>query len=97
MTQHADLVSIRYAIDHIDEQLVPLLVRRIELALQASRFKRTEEEVRGCDRVRQVLDKAALRAEKAGGHAETVVAVYRHMVHELTELQLRVRAGERSC
>lgn len=89
MTQPAELALIRQHIDRVDDQLVPLLVQRIGLALQASRFKRTEEEVRGCDRVRQVLDKTALRAEKSGGHTETVVAIYRHIVYELTELQLR--------
>lgn len=92
MTQPTELAAIRQQIDSVDDQLVPLLVQRIGLALQASRFKRTEEEVRGCDRVGQVLDKAALRAQKSGGHTETVVAIYRHIVHELTELQLRNRA-----
>lgn len=67
MNKHAELNAIRECIDIIDDQLVTLLVKRIDLALQASQFKRTEEEVLGCDRVKQVLDKAALRAEKAGG------------------------------
>lgn len=34
---------------------------------------------------------AAARAMAAGGHADTVMAVYRHLVHELTELQLRTK------
>lgn len=91
MNPSTDLAAIRQHIDLIDDQIVPLLVQRIGLALQASQFKRTEEEVRGCDRVQQVLDKAALRARNAGGHAETVVAVYRHLVRELTDLQLRTK------
>lgn len=91
MNTPTELITIRQQIDHIDDQMVPLLVQRIGLALQASQFKRTEEEVRGCDRVQQVLDKAAARAVSAGGHADTVVAVYRHLVHELTELQLRLK------
>jgi len=91
MNTSEELQTIRQHIDRVDDQLVPLLVQRIDLALQASRHKRTEEEVRGCDRVRIVLDKAAVRATNAGGHAETVVAIYRNIVHELTELQLRTR------
>jgi isochorismate pyruvate lyase len=91
MNTPVELTTIRQNIDRIDDQIVPLLVQRIGLALQASQFKRTEEEVRGCDRVQLVLDKAATRAKNAGGHADTVVAVYRHLVHELTELQLRMK------
>jgi isochorismate pyruvate lyase len=95
MTPDSNLDTIRTRIDLIDDQIVPLLVQRIDLALEASRYKRSEEEVRGCDRVRQVLDKAEGRAAKAGGHTDTVVAIYRHLIHELTELQLRAK-GMRS-
>lgn len=97
MSTPEELQAIRKHIDLVDDQLVPLLVQRIDLALQASLYKRTEEEIRGCDRVRLVLDKAAARADKAGGHTETVVAIYRNIVHELTELQLRTREARGQC
>ena len=56
------LADIRRQIDGIDDQIVPLLAKRIALALEASKHKHTVEEIRGCNRVQQVLDAAAVRA-----------------------------------
>jgi isochorismate pyruvate lyase len=89
MQPSQELAGIRSRIDQIDDQLVPLLSQRIALALQASRYKNTVEEVRGCDRVRQVLDAVASRAVGAGGDADTVVEIYRFIIEKLTTLQLR--------
>ncbi|AKJ29270.1 chorismate mutase [Caldimonas brevitalea] len=94
MNSHPDLAHVRAQIDDIDAQLVPLLVRRTALALQASRLKHTVSEVKGEDRVREVLDRVAVRAREAGGHEATVQAIYRAMITELTQLQLRAKGME---
>lgn len=83
------LADIRRQIDSIDDQIVPLLVKRITLALEASKYKHTVDEIRGCDRVRQVLDAASARARRADGDPDAIVAIYRSIVDTLTELQLR--------
>ncbi|MGZ2746187.1 chorismate mutase [Burkholderia stagnalis] len=83
------LADIRRQIDSIDDQIVPLLAKRITLALAASKYKHTVEEIRGCDRVQQVLDAAATRARRAEGDVDTIVAIYRAIIHALTEIQLR--------
>ncbi|WDD95457.1 chorismate mutase [Burkholderia sp. FERM BP-3421] len=83
------LADIRRQIDGIDDQIVPLLAKRIALALEASKHKHTVEEIRGCDRVQQVLDAAAARARRADGNADAIVAIYRAIIDTLTALQLR--------
>lgn len=89
MQPNEKLIAIRDKIDQIDDQLVPLLARRIGLALAAAEYKRSMEEIRSCDRVQQVLDAVARRAHAAGGDVPTVVAIYRSIIGELTNLQLR--------
>ncbi len=88
MQPNEELAAIRRRIDQIDDQIVPLLAHRIALALEASRHKRTAEEVRGCDRVRQVLDAVAERARPVHGDVDTIVAIYRFIIERLTALQL---------
>ncbi|KPJ35057.1 hypothetical protein BMUNKI379_09910 [Burkholderia multivorans] len=84
-----NLADIRRRIDDIDDQIVPLLVKRIALSLEASKYKHTIDEIRGCERVHQVLDAASARAHRAGGDPDAIVAIYRSIVDILTELQLR--------
>jgi isochorismate pyruvate lyase len=90
------LVLIRRHIDEIDDQLVRLLVLRTKLALEASQFKHTIEEVRGEERVRQVLDSVMSKARSAGGYEAVVLAVYRVIISELTQLQIATKGFENS-
>jgi len=89
MKKNEELVDIRRRIDIVDDQIVPLLAQRIELALKASRYKHTAEEVRGCDRVAYVLDAVAVRAHDADGDVKTIRAIYECIIRELTNMQLR--------
>lgn len=88
MSDFNELSAIRTQIDAVDDEIIPLLVRRTALALEASKFKHTMQEVKGEDRVRQVLDRVAARARDAGGHEDTIEAIYRAIIAELTQLQL---------
>ena len=90
------LIEIRRVIDTIDDQVVPLLARRIDLALEAARYKHTAEEVSGCDRVQKVLDSVAVRARHANGNVYVIVGIYAFVIQALTDLQLREKGmGER--
>lgn len=84
-----ELTHIRNAIDAIDDQIVPLLARRIGLALEASRYKHSIEEVRGCDRVKLVLNSVAERARRSDGNTEVIVEIYAFIIQKLTDLQLQ--------
>lgn len=86
------LRTIRGAIDALDDQIVPLLARRIDLAMETSRYKRTTDEIRGCQRVKQVLDSVATRARQSKGNVDAIVDIYAHMIDTLTDLQLRSKA-----
>ncbi len=88
MNTSNELSMIRAQIDEIDDQIIPLLVKRTTLALEASKFKHTVQEVKGEDRIRQVLDKVAARARDAGGHEDAIQSIYRAIITELTRLQL---------
>ncbi|WP_349360642.1 chorismate mutase [Stappia sp.] len=89
MTIPAELAEIRQRIDALDDMIVPLLVERTGLALRASDYKTTTEEIKGADRVRMVLDKVGVRAANAGGHEEVIQKIYTTIIAELTDLQLR--------
>ena len=89
MTEIAELQEIRKKIDALDDDLVQLLVKRIRLAMRASDYKHTAEDVKGCDRVQIVLDSVGKRATQAGGYEETVQNIYRTIISELTDLQLK--------
>ncbi|MDJ0946576.1 MAG: chorismate mutase [Kiloniellales bacterium] len=89
MTTPLELTEIRNKIDELDYQIVSLLVERIELALRASDYKSTSEEIRGADRVQMVLNNVGEMASGAGGHKETVKNIYRVIISELTDLQFR--------
>lgn len=84
-----ELQKIRTEIDEIDETIVPLLFRRINLALRASAYKNTREEIESCDRVRIVLDRVEAKAVRAGGHGQTIRNIYQAIITELTQLQFQ--------
>ncbi len=83
-----ELLEIRKQIDALDEQIVPLLVARTNLALSASDYKATEKQVRGDDgnRVNEVLERVVSKADE---HKASIKVIYAAMIAELTELQLK--------
>lgn len=83
------LNQIRNDIDAIDDQIVPLLAKRIGLALEASRYKHTVAEVQSCDRVKMVLGSVAERTRKVDGNADAIVDIYSFIIQKLTEMQLQ--------
>lgn len=82
--------EVRNMIDKVDKQLVPLLVERINLAMEVIKYKSTEEEVHGKDRVQIVLDKVEKLAQKSGCHEKKVAKIYESIIKELTNLQLEI-------
>jgi len=84
------LDDIRGEINKIDIDLVRLLVRRTDLALQTRRFKKAHPiGISAADRVQQVLGAVRLRAAEIGGNPDSIQRIYEAIIHELTELQLK--------
>ena len=89
------LAEIRENIDKIDDQLVELLALRIYYALEALKYKKNEAEIRGCDRVQIVLDKVKQKALAKDAPSDTIVNIYKAIISELTELQLKKYTGQK--
>ena len=91
MNPYQELALIRAQIDQVDDQIIPLLVRRASLALMACQYKHDVREIKGEQRVRQVLDMVAVRARAAGGYEDVIQSIYRAIIAELTGLQMAAK------
>jgi chorismate mutase-like protein len=88
MRDCTSLDEVRSAIDAVDRQLVKLLAERRGYVLQASRFKKTEGDVRAPARVEQVIGKVRGLAEAEGIEPDLVEAVYRELIAGFIRLEL---------
>jgi chorismate mutase len=82
--------EIRQEIDKMDSIIVDALVKRIDCVLEVVKYKKNEEEVRGCDRVKIVLDKVKNLAKSSGGHEDIVADIYQQIINILTNMQLKI-------
>jgi isochorismate pyruvate lyase len=78
------LAQVRAAIDAMDRKIVPLLCERLYLVTQAAQFKPSVEGVVVQSRVEEVVANARRIAEKSGGRADTIEAVYRVLIDAFT-------------
>jgi isochorismate pyruvate lyase len=85
-----EIDKMRAEIDKLDNIIVDALVKRTDCVLEIVKYKTNEEEVRGCDRVKIVLDKVRNKAIQAGGHEEIVVEIYKKIIEVLTAIQLEI-------
>ncbi len=85
-----ELEVVRAEIDNIDNIIVDSLVKRINCVLKVVKYKTSEEDVIGCDRVKIVLDKVRNKAIAAGGDEELIVDIYKHIIDVLTDMQLEI-------
>lgn len=89
--------EIRAEIDKIDKVVVESLVKRINYVLEILKYKKNEEEIKGCDRVQIVLDKVGKLAVEADGNEEIIIKIYRHIIDILTEMQLEIFKGQQEA
>lgn len=94
MTDADRINALRGSIDTLDRQIVALLAQRTRVVRELTEHKRDEETVRSPGRVEQVITKVRSLAHEEEMPPEIAEAVYRTLIHELTELQL-VRLEER--
>ncbi len=78
------LAAVRAAIDAMDRVIVPLLCERLYFVTQAAQFKPSVEGVVVEARVEEVVANARRLAEKSGGRADTIEAVYRVLIDAFT-------------
>lgn len=92
------MVEVRAEIDRLDDALVPLLVARCGYMTEAARIKQQPGEVRDMARVEAIVQRVRAGAEREGGDADLIEAIYRALMeasirHEQREFA-RLRAGE---
>ncbi|WP_413112921.1 chorismate mutase [Thaumasiovibrio sp. DFM-14] len=84
------LDSIRQEINDIDKVLVELLSKRTELALRISELKSNSvSAVQAKDRVELVIANVRKLAKEQGGNEDFIEKVYRLIIKELTDMQLK--------
>ena len=91
----ASLEDVRAGIDELDRAIVPLLASRLDYALQAVRFKSTDEDVRAATRVERVVANARELAREYGANEAAVEKVYRALVAAMVELEFAERSEAR--
>lgn len=91
MRECTSLDEVRSCIDDVDRRLVKLLAERRGYVLQASRFKKSDADVRAPARVEQVISKVRALATAEGVEPQVVEAIYRRMIEAFIELESAAR------
>ena len=86
------LDEVRAQIDRIDGEIVALLAERAGYARQAGRFKPTAADVRAPARVEQVVARVRRLAAEHGAPPDLVERLYRTMIEDFTDMQLREKS-----
>ena len=86
-----DLTELRKEIDSVDEELIPLLVRRMKLSEQVAEYKLGNGiPVMNGEREREILAKVA---ERSGDTGDAVKAVYAAILEASRALQQTLIGG----
>lgn len=86
-----DLLDLRKEIDNIDEQLIPLLLKRMSISEQVARYKVERGiPVLNAEREQQILDNVA---EKCGTQGDTIKTVFSATMDASRALQHKIIGG----
>ncbi len=86
-----DLLDLRKEIDNIDEQLIPLLLKRMSISEQVARYKVERGiPVLNAEREQQILDNVA---EKCGAQGDTIKTVFSATMDASRALQHKIIGG----
>ncbi|SHN13235.1 chorismate mutase [Cryptosporangium aurantiacum] len=91
----AEIGRMRHRIDEIDEQIVGLLAERTAAVRILTEHKTDEDAVRSTDRVRQVLARVEMLAERHDMPPQIARETYRSLIDQLTTMQLERLAQRR--
>lgn len=86
-----DLLGLRKEIDEIDEQLIPLLLKRMSISEQVAKYKVERGiPVLNSEREQQILNNVA---EKCGEHGDTIKTVFSATMDASRALQHKIIGG----
>lgn len=84
-----NLEEVRSNIDRIDDGIVKLITERTNYVKQATKFKKSERDVKAPDRVEAVIRKVREQAEKYGADADMTESLYREMISKFIGIEAR--------
>lgn len=82
------LEEVRTEIDKIDEKIVEAMAERNAYIHQAVKFKQSVEEVKGQDRVDEVIQHVRKKALELGMSPNMVTDLYTRMIDEMVEFEI---------
>ncbi|MGQ0710321.1 MAG: chorismate mutase [Rhodoferax sp.] len=89
------MAEVRSHIDAIDDQILPLLVRRTAFMTQAARIKRDANQVHDQARIDTIVQRMGAAAAALGGQSDVVQAAYRALIAASIEFEHREFARQR--
>ena len=72
--------DIRNEIDGIDKEIISLIAQRAKYVSAAAKFKKDQQSVKAPDRVKEMLEKRAMWAEKKNLDPEIIKKIYTLLV-----------------
>lgn len=88
----ASLEEVRAEIDRLDRAIVPLIAARLDFALQAARFKSSDDDVRAPVRVDAVIANVRKLAGECGAPEAAIERVYRALVAAMIDVEFASRS-----
>ncbi len=82
------LEELRSEIDKIDDQIVELIGERNELIKQASKFKKSVDEIKSDERMDTVMDRVRHKAVTMGMSPNMMAEIYKIMIDEMVETEI---------
>lgn len=82
------LEELRSCVDDIDDQIVELIAKRNSYIKQASKFKKSVDEIKSQDRLDQVTNHVRHKALSLGVSPNLVARLYEIMIDEMVELEI---------
>lgn len=82
------LEEVRTNIDRIDNEIIKLIAERSTYVLQASKFKKNQNDVKAPNRVEEVIKKVRNKATEYGANANMIEALYREMISRFVNMEL---------
>ena len=83
------LEQVREQIDALDQALIEMIATRQFYVDQATRFKRTAEDVQSPERVQQVINKVRQKAVDLKTDPDLVERIYREMIQHFIQRELK--------
>lgn len=82
------LEELRSEVDKIDDKIVELIGERNEYIKQASKFKKSVDEIKSDERLDTVIDRVRHKAVTLGVSPNMMAEIYQIMIDEMVETEI---------